>query len=264
MKVLSLFDGISCGYVALKRAGIKVDKYYASEIDKYAIQVAKKNHPDIIHIGDVLNVNKESVSDDIDLLIGGSPCTGFSFAGKKLNFDDPQSKLFFEYIRIMEEFKPKYFLFENVIMKKEWVKRINEIFEMTPIQINSNLVSAQNRNRLYWTNIPVKSLPKDKGILLSDVVDGEGYLYNRKQGLIKKIDKSNPILASDWRGLNRNQNQTAVVKDGEIRKLTPEEAEVLQTLEPGYTSILSHTQRYKTIGNGWTVDVIVHILKGLT
>lgn len=165
MNVLSIFDGMSCGRIALERAGIKVDNYYASEIDKYAIQIAKKNYPDIIHIGDVTKVKANDLP-KIDLLIGGSPCQGFSFAGKQLNFEDERSKLFFEFVRLLEECKPKYFLLENVKMKKEYQDIISSYLGVEPIKINSSLVSAQNRERLYWTNIPNIRQPEDKGIFI--------------------------------------------------------------------------------------------------
>lgn len=154
MKVLSLFDGISCGRVALERAGIPVETYYASEIDKYAIQIAQKNYPDTIQIGDVTKVDFSEYIGKVDLIIGGSPCQGFSFAGKQLNFNDPRSKLFFEFLRAVRTIKPKYFLLENVKMKKEFQDIISERLGVQPIEINSALVSAQNRIRLYWTNIP--------------------------------------------------------------------------------------------------------------
>jgi len=152
MNVLSLFDGMSCGQIALRKMGIKVDNYYASEIDKYAITVAKKNFPDMNHIGDVTEVRAEDLP-KIDLLMGGSPCQGFSFAGKQLNFDDPRSALFFEFVRLLRDCKPKYFLLENVRMKKEYQDVISEHLSVEPVKINSALVSAQNRVRLYWTNI---------------------------------------------------------------------------------------------------------------
>ena len=156
VNVLSLFDGCSMGRVALEKSGIPVNQYYASEIDKYAIQISRKNYSDIIHVGDVEYVGKKKDSPNFDLLIGGSPCQGFSFASKdRLNFDDPRSKLFFEYVRILKEFKPKYFLLENVRMKQECQDIISEYLGVKPIAINSRLVSAQNRVRLYWTNIPV-------------------------------------------------------------------------------------------------------------
>lgn len=170
MRVLSLFDGISCGRVALERAGIPVEKYYASEIDKYAIQIAQKNYPDTIQIGDVCKVDFSKYIGNVDLIIGGSPCQGFSFAGKQLNFNDPRSKLFFEFVRAIKTIKPKYFLLENVKMKKEYQDIISDLLGVQPIEINSALVSAQNRKRLYWTNIPNVGQPADKGILLKDIV----------------------------------------------------------------------------------------------
>jgi len=205
MKILSLFDGIACWYEALQRAWIPIDKYYASEIDKYAIQIAKKNHPDIIEIWDVCKVwySHDDISDSwwlyrlsdewgievidrwpIDLLIWGSPCQWFSMAGKMLNFDDPRSKLFFEFVRILRESQPKYFLLENVKMKKERQDIISRELWVEPIEINSSLVSAQNRRRLYRTNIPGVSQPKDKGILLKDILQenvGGGYYLTKQQ-----------------------------------------------------------------------------------
>jgi DNA (cytosine-5)-methyltransferase 3A len=169
INVLSLFDGMSCGQIALDKLGIKVNNYFASEIDKYAIQVTKHNYPNTKHIGDVTKVKGADLP-KIDLLIGGSPCQGFSFAGKQLNFEDPRSKLFFEFVRLLEETKPKYFLLENVRMKKSSQDIISNYLGCEPIEINSNLVSAQSRRRLYWTNIPNIEQPKDKGILLQDVV----------------------------------------------------------------------------------------------
>ena len=182
INVLSLFDGISCGQIALERAGIKVKNYFASEIDKNAIKVTRANYAKTIHIGDVKNVRAIDLP-NIDLLIGGSPCQGFSFAGKQLNFDDPRSKLFFEFVRLLKEAKPKYFLLENVRMRKSSQDIISECLGCEPIEINSNLVSAQNRKRLYWTNIPDIKQPKDKGILLQDVIidadrDWETLAYN--------------------------------------------------------------------------------------
>ena len=185
MNVLSLFDGMSCGRIALDRAGIKYDNYFASEIDKYAIQVAQKNYPDTIQVGDITDLEtsdlridtsdgtneKYDVEAKIDLLIGGSPCQGFSYAGTQLNFDDPRSALFFEFVRLLEELKPKYFLLENVKMNKRSEDVITEYMGVSPIEINSALVSAQNRKRLYWTNIPYKGNPRDKGIMLQDILE---------------------------------------------------------------------------------------------
>ena len=169
MNVLSLFDGMSCGQLALQRAGIKVDNYYACEIDKYAIQVTQKNFPNTIQLGDVTTANYY-FDKGIDLLMGGSPCQGFSFAGGQLAFDDPRSKLFFEFVRIKEELQPKYFLLENVKMKQEFQDVITKYMGVEPIEINSSLFSAQNRRRLYWTNIPVDMDIKDKGLVLKDIL----------------------------------------------------------------------------------------------
>ena len=170
MNVLSLFDGMSCGRIALDRLGIPVDKYYAAEIDKYAIQVSEANYPDIIRLGDVCDVKAEDLA-PIDLLIAGSPCQGFSFAGKQLAFDDPRSALFFEFVRLLKECKPKYFLLENVRMKKEFLDIISEQVGCEPIFINSALVSAQNRQRFYWTNIPGIEQPEQRGIVLRDILE---------------------------------------------------------------------------------------------
>ena len=170
MNVLSLFDGMSCGRIALERLGIPVDNYYASEIDKYAIQVSQANYPDIIQVGDVTELDTSTLP-KIDLIMGGSPCQGFSFAGKQLAFDDPRSALFFEFVRCVEELKPKYFLLENVRMKKEYLDVISEYMGVEPIMINSALVSAQNRVRYYWTNIPGIEQPEERGIVLRDILE---------------------------------------------------------------------------------------------
>jgi DNA-cytosine methyltransferase len=179
MNVLSLFDGMSCGQIALNKLGIDYDKYFACEIDKYAMQVTQHNFPDTVQLGDVQFVTKETFGNHkIDLVVGGSPCQGFSFAGKMLNFDDPRSKLFFEYVRLVKELKPKYFLLENVKMKKESQDIISKYMGVEPIEINSSLVSAQTRKRLYWTNIPNVSQPEDKGVVLRDIIES-GYIDDR-------------------------------------------------------------------------------------
>lgn len=425
LNVLSLFDGMSCGQIALERAGIKYDKYFASEIDKHAIKVTQHNYPDTIQIGDVTKVKGTDLP-KIDLLIGGSPCQGFSFAGKQLNFDDPRSKLFFEYVRLLHECKPKYFLLENVKMKKEYQDVITEhlgrylypedeweIIEFNCVEINSSLLSAQNRKRIYWTNIPGVTIPNDKGILLKDIVHenesldtalcgnyAEWFAKNAEFQLGKKYSSLNPEKAitmtarqyANWNGnywfetlseyivpfdktlqildkevekgkvgyfrkdsqanrvyyihdkavtlcgeagggaakmgqylfghtkknsqgdrvyteeeksacLNASSGGTAgvgnilfggitpdriekrqngqrfndgkkfytltaqdkhgILIEGYIRKLTPIECERLQTVPDNYTEGVSNTQRYKMLGNGWTVDVIAHIFKGL-
>ena len=168
MNILSLYDGISGAMVAIQRAGIVIDNYYASEIDKYAEAVSKYHFSNVIRLGDVTKILGKDLP-NIDLLIGGSPCTGFSRAGKGLNFNDPQSKLFFEYVRLLKECKPTYFLLENVKMKKEWRDIISEYVGVDCIEINSSLVSAQHRTRLYWVNIPIEE-PEDRRIMLKDIV----------------------------------------------------------------------------------------------
>jgi DNA-cytosine methyltransferase len=226
VKILSCFDGISAGRVAFERAGIPVEKYYASEIDKYAIKIAQKNYPDTIQIGDITKWREWNIEKP-DMIIGGSPCQGFSFAGKQLNFNDPRSALFFVFVDILKHYKPKYFLLENVKMKKEYkdvISRIlgeiypeavsqTELFAenyLEPIQINSALVSAQNRQRLYWTNIPGIEQPEDKGILLKDIIEeGQGIINN--YGKIKvQDDKSNCIDANYHKGMDNHGQRTVV------------------------------------------------------
>ena len=199
MRVLSLFDWMACGYEALQRAWIPIDVYYASEIDKYAIQVATKNHPDIIEIWDVTQVRWEDYK-DVDIIIGGSPCQWFSMAWKMLNFDDPRSKLFFEFVRLVKEIQPKYFLLENVKMKKEFQDVISGYMWVEPIEIDSALVSAQRRKRLYWTNIPWITQPKDKGIMLKDILESNAPdKYNLTERGMKMLMRN---FGSKWQALN--------------------------------------------------------------
>jgi len=181
IKVLSLFDGMSCSQIALQGLGIEVDTYYASEVDKYAIEVTQTNFPNTVQVGDVTKLDPKDFA-DVDLIVAGSPCQGFSFAGKQLNFNDPRSALFFEFIRLLKAIKPKYFLLENVRMKKEYQQVISEqvsacypeiIFGIEPLLINSSLVSAQSRQRLYWTNIPNIKQPEERGIVLRDILETE-------------------------------------------------------------------------------------------
>jgi len=185
--VLSLFDGISCGQVALHRAGIPINKYYASEIDQRAVKVTQRNWPKTIQFGDVTKIKKEHFMSPIDILIGGSPCQGFSFAGKQLNFDDPRSQLFFEFVRLRDELKPKYFFLENVRMKKESQNVISKYLGVEPIFVNSALVSAQNRQRLYWTNIEGFVMPEDRGLVLDDILDGTPFT---KTSFTKNVNPS--------------------------------------------------------------------------
>jgi site-specific DNA-cytosine methylase len=260
MNVLSLFDGISCGQVALNRAQISYENYYASEIDLPAIQITQRNHPNTIQLGDIQTIQSENLK-NIDLLIGGSPCQGFSFAGRQLNFNDSRSKLFFEYVRLLKETKPKYFLLENVKMQKPFSDAISDLLGVPAIEINSKLVSAQNRPRLYWTNIPFKPI-FDLGIHLSEIVGSYDGIFvvprGTNRGGIKSYNGKSPcITTSSW------QHNFKVVQNGEIRMFTPNEVEQLQTLPINYTQGASDNQRYKMLGNGWTVDVIAHIFSGL-
>lgn len=423
--VLSLFDGMSCGQLALQKLGVKVKTYFAAEIDKHAIKVALDNFPNTIQLGDVTKVFAKDLP-KIDLLIGGSPCQGFSFAGKQLAFDDPRSKLFFEFVRLKNECNPTYFMLENVKMKKEFEVIISRYMGVAPIEINSNLVSAQNRERLYWTNIANEPYglfgdmqcmipqPKDRGILLRDILQPESevpkkyylsekmfewltkhsqkrgtkfkhldgsqkascltsteakqnlendYILPTETGLVgclkfgrteeeKQLRKESmargkdhtphakkEIVGVDFEKMNtlttasnkdnllftknclqydvsgkgyKSQQDRAFYQDGKhgrlsasrsvdktgvlleggihqrgrgfnkggehteksppitsnaweqnntlsIRRLTPVECERLQVVPDNYTSAVSDTQRYRMLGNGWTVDVIAHI-----
>ena len=314
MNVLSLFDGMSCGRVALERANIKVAKYYASEIDKYAIQVSQNNYPDIIRLGDINNWESWDIDwSSIDLILAGSPCQGFSFAGKQLAFDDERSALFFRFAEILSHVQSLNsevkFLLENVRMKKDYEKVITSIVGVDPVMINSALVSAQNRKRLYWCNWNVEQ-PEDKGILLKDILLNGEALTDKSQTILSTLHKENAksmlkrkkmgLIVSDhlcsdawlkwWRKNGNfqiqkkyscicNHAQKAItlttrqyaswggnfyqLGDNKFRKLTPIECERLQTLPGNYTEGVSNTQRYKMLGNGWTVDVIAHILRAL-
>jgi len=363
INVVSMFNGMNCGRIALERAGILVNTYHSAETDKFANIITQKNYPDTIQLGDVCGVVAKDLP-KVDLLLAGSPCQGFSFAGKQLAFDDPRSALFFEFIRLLRELKPKYFLLENVRMKKEYLDVITEqVGGIEPILINSKLVSAQNRQRYYWTNIPNVTQPEDRGLVLRDVLEdytddvylaGEklqknykggnqlnpnyksqantihdvnkksgticagthgyanGYVGTPKQvgtavdikgyDIIKRVyspDGKSPALTTmqgghrqpkvvtgAWRGRynkdgsttqklelrrdDKTNSLTTVQKDNVVvdqemnwRKLTPLECERLQTVPDNYTAGVSDTQRYKMLGNGWTVDVISHILSNI-
>lgn len=342
--VLSLFDGMSCWRLALERAWIPVRSYFASEIDRYSMQVSENNRPDVIQVGDVREIRVKSdikatgiarrpdgdtnvyVGDNgLDLLIGGSPCQWFSNAGKGLNFSDPRSKLFFEFVRILNEAKPRYFLLENVSMKEERIKIINQhLGGIQPMVINSSLVSAQSRERLYRVGkregdrykmiyIP---LPEDKKLTLKDILQDkveESYYINqdkvqntntKQSNFLKKIllninpsgkgmngnvynpEHKSPTLTTnkgEWIKiiqLPRGNNIWGIIEDKtptlsanlwkhnnllqewyRVRRLTPVECERLQTLPDNYTAGVSNSQRYKMLGNGWTVDVIAHIFR---
>ena len=300
MNVLSLFDGMSCGQIALNRANIQYNNYFASEIDKNAIKVTQHHYPNTVQLGDVTKI--EFIASKIDLLIGGSPCQGFSFAGKQLNFDDPRSKLFFEFVRLIDECKPTYFLLENVVMKKEYENVITQYLGVEPIKINSSLVSAQNRVRLYWTNIPNVKEPEDRNISLSDILEDDsiinpGAIRGRRlnkatiigrrlnpEGKREDYNKNIPITQClEVRNSNVDKSNclTTVAKDNVLTPLlvgrhldafknklpfryyTLKEYERLQTIPENYTSVVSTSQAKKMIGNAWTVDVISHIFSYL-
>ena len=269
--VLSLFDGMSCGQLALDTLGIKVNNYFASEIDSYAMQIAKKNYPNSKHIGSVLDVRGSDLP-RIDLLIGGSPCQSFSNAGDGSGMDG-KSKLFWEFVRVLKETKPTYFLLENVKMKKEWEKIITDTLGVEPIAINSRLLTAQNRPRLYWTNIPNVIQPIDRGIVLKDIlvdqVDEKFYLSDKAIDYMSRLRNGKPrweyhTNPLDGKSACLTANMYKGVPYGVIkelkRRLTPVECERLQTVPDNYTEGVSNTQRYKMLGNGWTIDVIAHIL----
>ena len=284
MNVLSLFDGLSCGNIALERAGIKVNNYYASEVDKWAIQIANKNYPNIIQLGDVLDVKAKDLPHKIDLLIGGSPCQDLSFAGKGKGLSGDRSSLFYQYFRLLKECKPKYFLLENVRMKKEYSDIISDLLGVEPIEINSSLVSAQNRKRLYWTNIPGIKQPEDRGIVLRDILETETDERpvkdtKRNQRHYKNEDqKSLCMSATMYKGAGNNGMTLVPQKSKQVcghrepkvntsettyRKLTPLECERLQTIPDGYSEGVSNTQRYRMLGNSWTASIISHLFKGL-
>jgi len=283
MNVLSLFDGMSCGQIALERAGIKVDNYYASEIDKFAIQVTQKKYPNTKHIGSVIDV-KGSNLPEIDLLIGGSPCQSFSNAGNGKGFDG-KSGLFWEYVRVLKETKPKYFLLENVNMKKDWKDIISNALGVKPIAINSSLVSAAHRKRLYWTNITNITQPKDKEIYIEDIVEKEDAVSNtlwlkakNTWQLLNKIDFDGcPKIASidvynkKYKTDSKvptltlpHHNSLRLWQNGRVRKFSANELEELQNVPKNYTDVdLTLNQRHSLLGNGWTVDVVAHIFKNI-
>lgn len=292
MNVLSLFDGISCARVALDRAGIEVCCYLSSEIDKNAIKVSEKNYPDIIRVGSVVDL---SVEGEIDLLIGGSPCTDLSIAKKnRQGLEGNQSSLFWEYVRIKKECNPKWFVLENVAsMPKKDKDIITREMGVEPVMFNASLVSAQSRKRLFWTNIPFE-LPADRGILLKDILQDEveEKFYMKKEMNLSTHQKTNEkgfhanlikvghignsdaqanrvydtvgksvTLSAQGGGLGA---KTGLYKTcDKIRKLTPIECERLQGLPDNYTEGVATTNRYKCLGNAFNVDVISHILAGL-
>ena len=279
MNILSLFDGMSCGQIALNRFGVHYDNYFASEIDKHAIKTTQHNFPNTIQLGCVTKI-KPSDLPKIDFLIGGSPCQGFSFSGKQLNFKDPRSKLFFDFVRLKNELNPKYFFLENVKMKKEYQDIISDFLGVEPIEVNSSLVSAQNRVRLYWTNIEGFKMPYDKGIVIGDIVgkdvtnrlNKQKVLFNiypkkGQNGNVYALNGKTKTLSAGTgikgRGIG-SSNSPKIEWDNEKgwRRMTVEECCELQNLDRSFfDENLSDTQIYKLLGNGWTVDVIGEFFK---
>ena len=297
MNVLSLFDGISCGQVALDRAGIKIDNYYASEIKKHAIRVTQKHFPNTIQIGDVTKVkykdgilyteNGEFKVGKINLLIGGSPCQNFSMARACMYEIDglkgDKSKLFYEYLRILKEINPDYFLLENVKMKKESYEELNSYLGVKGISINSELVSFQKRPRVYWSNIPNITIPEDKHINFQDYKDTDydycnqfkvkrtpsrEKMWNNGQGRNSTLKSCANVTNSNkvyclTRKQDRCPNSGLIEFDDFCRYLTRREIELAQTLPIGYTDGLSYNQMQDVCGDGWTVDIIAHIFSFL-
>ena len=287
MRIVSLFDGISCGRVALERAGIKVDEYIAYEIEPSAIKISQANWPDIVQKGDVLTADFKEY-EGYDLLMGGSPCQSLSIATMNRTSLDGKSKLFYEFVRAFEEIKPKWFLFENVAsMNDESKEVISKLLGCEPILIDSKDFSAQQRPRYYWTNIPVDMNWGTNTKVLRDIMEDEvDEKYYYKYGVsnidmskqvcatldftYRSIDMARRVLNPDFKShtvmcCNGGGTHKKVLVNGRARKLTPLEYERLQTLPDNYTKVkgVSDTGRWNGSGNGWTVDVIAHILKGL-
>lgn len=340
MNVLSLFDGMSCGMIALERAGIKVDNYFSSEIDRYAIKVSQANYPEIKQLGDVTKWREwADTLPQIDLMFAGFPCQAWSFAGKQKGLDDPRGALALVLLDIFQHLKEKNgylkFVFENVVMQKGNIAYLSGLFKTKEVMINSCKVSGQNRKRLYWSNIRTKQ-PRDKHILLKDaLLTGEyiepllhsitalEYMNRKVKGgrthwdfkhhsgtnndkstavvanffkgvpynvlIDRRLDITDSVLAKRpgtaahincWKNMvNIGQKSKCLTASGQnisnasctninlengiFRKLHTIECERLQTVPDNYTNHVSNTQRYKMLGNGWTVDVIAHILKGM-
>lgn len=287
INVLSLFDGISCGQIALEKLGIEVENYFASEIDKHAIKVTQANYPNTKQLGNVIDVKAKDLP-KIDLLIGGSPCQGFSIAGKKLNFDDDRSKLFFEFVRLKDELNPKYFLLENVRMTDEIADAIDELLGVKRIYIDSRNFTGMIRKRYYWTNIPIGEIPT-KNVSIEDLLDNEpfdrdlNFFLDRtkyepttsydgiitinprdnngkqtwQRGRVYDVKGSCPTICASLFDLN-------ITKDHKTwRKLTINECEKLQGVPKDYTSIVPKNERGKQLGNGWNVDTIAFIFSFL-
>ena len=278
--IVSTFDGISCLQISLNRQGLEYKNYYASEIDTHCIKITQKNYPNTIQKGNICDLTKAAFPENIGLLVGGSPCQGFSLMGRQLNFNDDRSKLFFEFVRLKDELKPKWFILENVVMRQDIQDAISDLLGVKPIKINSALFSGQNRKRLYWTNIPnveqkiaqsLSSLPQITGkSILTDQTYEIATVRKGKNGSPRQIvkpatDKLGCLTASYYKGVNADGRPAKSkffgdYEAGKIEMLSPVECERLQTVPEGYTEGISKTQRYKALGNGFTVEVISFIL----
>jgi len=274
MNVLSLFDGMSCGQIALDKLGIKVNKYFASEIKKSAIEVTQHNYPNTIQLGDVTKIKAKDLP-KIDLLIGGSPCQDFSRANKeRKGVDGEKSSLFFEYIRLLKESKPKYFLLENVIMSDYNYWFICNELNCEPVRLCGSLVSGALRDRLYWTNIPPFSYdltgrlisqitaPKDKLITLSSILDS-GYVKTRKHTCLNTGSGNGGKQEYLIHRNNTTGMITLIYEDDYVRTVNQNEMEKLHNIPKGYTSIVNQKKAGDLIGDGWTVDIVKHIFKGI-
>ena len=273
MNTLSLFDGMSCGRLALDNAGVLVSNYAASEIDQYAIKVSHSNYPDIVQLGDVTTVTADSVPFDPELLLAGSPCQDFSTAGKQDGFLGKRGQLFWEFQRIMDETKPEYFLLENVKMSKKNADIISDALGLEPVLINSNKFVPQNRERLYWTNIPIAALPEERAFDFPEVLESDRLWFDvlpwaqKEWAGKRKLDSLRTVVSPEAFTLTTNithpKNYYLNAQRDQMTKLMPIEAERLQGVPEGYTDYVSKCRRHHMLGNGWTIPVIAHILKGL-
>tara|TARA_S200002703_G_scaffold87627_1_gene75552 strand:- start:184 stop:1047 length:864 start_codon:yes stop_codon:yes gene_type:complete len=278
MNVLSLFDGMSCGQIALNRLGIKYDNYFASEIKSAAIKVTQDNFPKTIQLGDIRNITKDSLP-KIDLLLAGSPCQDLSQGSReRKGLDGDKSSLFFEFLRLLNELEPKYYLLENVKMEKDQYQKISELLGTYPVRINSSLVSAQQRDRLYWCNFGEEYFdllgfrhskipqPKDKKIFYKDIIE-DGYVIQDKSTCLmegySRPHKSNRKRFRRWHMFGflnivfTKQNLSPYFN----RVLTKKEMERLQTVPENYTKSLNWNEAASVLGDGWTIDVICHLFK---
>ena len=264
VQVISLFDGISVGYSALIREGFAIEKYYASEIDRFAIAVSAANHPDIVQVGCIKALDTRALAElgRVGILLAAPPCQGFSPAGKRLGFGHTQTQLYYEFVRVLHEAKPTWFLIENVANPQLIEALASDLGGIAPIVINSALVSGQNRVRVYFTNIAHVCQPSDRSIRLSDVIGPYDYIWryprgNNNRTKLDDITKCPTLTTSNWK------HNFKVVRSGTLLPFTAEQAETLQTLPVGYTASVSDKQRFRLLGNAWTLDVITHILSAL-